>query len=484
MLVTSARRKIISLVAAILLSAALPGRSVAQPQSQRKPNVVFILVDNLGWGELGVYGGGILRGAPTPRIDKFASEGFRLLNYNVDTECVPTRASLMTGRHAIRTGTLKSPVQGQPNGLVRWEITIADLLSAQGYATALYGKWHLGDQEGRLPNDRGFDEWYGIPRTTNEVLFRNSLGYDPKITPPQFILTGKKGEKSRQVEEYDLNARRRIDTEITRRTIDFMRRNTAASKPFYAYAALTQVHFPSLPSNEFAGRTGNGEFADAVVEMDYHVGQILDAIVDLGIEQNTVVVFSSDNGPEFRRPWQGTAGFWRGTYHTALEGSLRAPFIIRWPGKVHPGVSNDIVHAVDMFTTLAKLGGAEIPKDRPIDGIDQMDFFLGKEAASRREGFLVYIYSELYAVKWRNWKYHLIWLDDMAKTPEHLPVPYLFNLLWDPKEETNVATEASWVRVPIDRMIREFQQSLSKFPPIPPGTPDPYVPAAPKVAVR
>jgi len=210
MLVTSARRKIVSLVAAIVLSAALPSRSVAQPQSQRKPNVVFILVDNLGWGELGVYGGGILRGAPTPRIDKLAGEGLRLLNYNVDTECVPTRASLMTGRHAIRTGTLKSPVQGQPNGLVRWELTIADLLSAQGYATALYGKWHLGDQEGRLPNDRGFDEWYGIPRTTNEVLFRNSLGYDPKITPPQFILTGKKGEKSRQGEEYDLNARRRI----------------------------------------------------------------------------------------------------------------------------------------------------------------------------------------------------------------------------------------------------------------------------------
>jgi arylsulfatase len=443
-----------------------------------RPNIVFILVDNLGWGELGVYGGGILRGAPTPRIDKLAGEGLRLLNYNVDTECVPTRASLMTGRHAIRTGTLKSPVQGQPNGLVRWEVTIADLLSGRGYATALYGKWHLGDQEGRLPNDRGFDEWYGIPRTTNEALFRTSVGYDPQIAPPQFILAGKRGERSHQVEEYNLDARRQIDTEITRRTTDFMRRNVAAAKPFYAYVALTQVHFPSLPSTQFAGRTGNGDFADAVVEMDYHVGQLLDAIKELGVEQNTVVVFSSDNGPEFRRPWRGTAGFWSGTYHTAMEGSLRAPFIIRWPGKIPIGISNDIVHAVDMFTTVAKLGGAEIPKDRPIDGVDQTDFFRGKQAASAREGFLVYINSELYAIKWRNWKYHLIWLDDTAKTPAQLPVPYLFNLLSDPKEETNVMTEDSWVQIPISRMIRDFQQSLRQYPPIAPETPDPYTPPA------
>ena len=377
-----------------------------------KPNIVFILVDNVGWGDFGVYGGT----TPTPRIDKLASEGIRFNNYNVEAQCTPSRAAIMTGRMPVRSGTFEV-TWGVPYGLAPWEYTIAELLSDADYATALYGKWHLGDQEGRLPNDRGFDEWYGIPRTTNEALYRTSAGYDPQIAPPQFILAGKKGEKSHQVEEYTLDARRRIDTEITRRTIDFMRRNVAAAKPFYAYVALTQVHFPSLPSSQFAGRTGNGDFADSVVEMDYHVGQILDAIKELGVEQNTVVVFSSDNGPEFRRPWRGTAGFWSGTYHTAMEGSLRAPFIIRWPNKIPVGVSNEVVHAVDMFTTLAKLGGGEIPKDRPIDGVDQMPFFRGEQAKSAREGFLVYIYGDLYAVKWRNWKYHLIWLDDMAKTP-------------------------------------------------------------------
>jgi arylsulfatase A-like enzyme len=444
---------------------------------REKPNIVFILVDNLGWGELGVYGGGILRGAPTPRIDKFAGDGLRLLNFNVDTECVPTRSSLMTGRHAIRSGTLKSPAPGQPNGLVRWEITIAQLLSVQGYATALYGKWHLGDQEGRLPSDRGFDEWYGIPRSTNEATFRASVGYDPKVAPPQFVLEGKKGETSHKVKEYDLAARRLIDTEITQRTIDFMRRNAGAGKPFYIYAGITQVHFPALPSPAFQGRTGNGDFADAVIEMDFHVGQILDAIKDAHIEQNTVVIFCSDNGPEYRRPWRGTAGYWRGTYHTAMEGSLRAPFIIRWTGRISAGVSNDIVHAVDMFTTIARIGGADIPKDRPIDGIDQLDFFLGKQDKSNREGFLVYIDSDLYAVKWRNWKLHKIWLDDMAKSPAVLPVPYLFNLLADPKEETDILTDNTWVVEPMNRMISDFQSSLKRYPPIPVGAPDPYTPA-------
>ena len=169
---------LLALLLIFSLAPVVPAQGAGEAQS--KPNIVYILVDNLGWGELGVYGGGILRGAPTPRLDQFASEGLRLLNFNVETECVPTRTALMTGRHPVRTGTYKTPAPGQPNGLVRWEVTIAKLLSAQGYATALYGKWHLGDKDGRLPNDQGFDEWYGIPRTTDESLFRTSVGYDPK----------------------------------------------------------------------------------------------------------------------------------------------------------------------------------------------------------------------------------------------------------------------------------------------------------------
>ena len=137
----------------------------------RPPNILLILADNLGWGELGCYGGGVLRGAPTPRIDALAAEGLTCLNFNVESDCVPTRSALMTGRHPIRTGAMQSVPAGLPQGLIPWEITIGQLLQGAGYATACFGKWHLGDREGRLPKDRGFDEWYGIPRTSNEAMF-------------------------------------------------------------------------------------------------------------------------------------------------------------------------------------------------------------------------------------------------------------------------------------------------------------------------
>src|SRR3989442_688101 len=166
------------------------------PGNSQPPNIVLILADNLGWGELGCYGGGMLRGAPTPRIDKLASEGLRFLNFNVESDCVPTRYALMTGRHPIRTGALQSIPAGLPQGIIPWEVTIAQLLSARGYATAIYGKWHLGDREGRFPKDRGFDEWYGIPRTTNETMFASSVGFDPSVVDQPYVMEGRVGNRA------------------------------------------------------------------------------------------------------------------------------------------------------------------------------------------------------------------------------------------------------------------------------------------------
>src|SRR5262245_20017696 len=187
-------------LALLTVAMAVTGAAAPAHAQDKKPNIVFILADNLGWGELGSYGGGVLRGAPTPRLDGLAAEGLRLTNFNVETECVPSRAALMTGRHPLRSGTLRSLPPGQPQGLVSWEITVAELLSAQGYATAHFGKWHLGDQEGRFPTNQGFDEWYGIPRTDNEALYTTSIGFDPKAAPIPYILEGRKGEKTRNVE--------------------------------------------------------------------------------------------------------------------------------------------------------------------------------------------------------------------------------------------------------------------------------------------
>jgi len=444
-----------------------------------KPNVVFILMDNLGYGELGCYGGGELRGAPTPRIDRLASEGTRLTNYNVEAQCTPSRAALLTGRFAIRSGTHSVPLPGTPDGLTQWEVTLAEVLSTTGYATAHFGKWHLGSAQGRLPNDQGFDEWYGIPRTTDESMFPSQPGAQAAGVSFMHIMEGRKGEKSRDVAVYDLDQRRRIDAEITRRTIDFMKRSAEARKPFYVYVPFTQVHFPALPNSKFAGKTGNGDWADVLTEMDSNVGEILDAVDGLGIRSNTICVFTSDNGPDPTAPSQGWAGPWSGYYFTHMEGSLRTPFIIRWPDRVPAGrVSNEIVHEVDAFTTLAKLAGAKVPTDRPIDGVDQSEFLLGKSEQSARGGFPVFVADRLEAVKWRHWKIAFYERErDWWSPAIRLGVPQILDLYADPREEYPATlTPNAWVAGPMMKIVAEFEASLKKYPPITPGTLDPYTP--------
>lgn len=442
-----------------------------------KPNIVLVLADNLGWGELGCYGGGAIRGAPTPRIDALAAEGIQLLNFNVESDCVPTRSALMTGRHPIRTGALQSVPAGLPQGIIPWEITIAELLSKAGYATAMFGKWHLGDKEGRYPKDKGFDEWYGIPRTTNESMFTEQIGFDPEIVDIPHVMEGFKGSPALKREVYDLEMRRLIDEELTHRSCDYIRRKVAADEPYFLYVPLTQLHFPTIPHREFEGKSKKGDFADSMMELDARVGQILDVVSETGTQDNTLFIFASDNGPEYRRPWRGSAGMWTGTYHTAMEGSLRVPFIARWPGKIKPGtVSNEIFHVVDIFPTLAAVAGATMPEDRPMDGVSQLPFLTGESEKSAREGFVYFIKSEIRAAKWRDWKMHFVWEREPNEGANHLETPYLFNLVQDPKEETDVNTSQGWVRGPIRKMINTMQESLKKAPPIPPGAPDEYVP--------
>src|SRR5580765_3220941 len=177
----------------------------------RKPNIVFILMDNLGYGEIGCYGGGITRGAPTPRIDKLATEGTRLTNFNVEAQCTPSRSAILTGRFSIRSGTHSVPIGGGLEGLTQWEVTLAETLSTAGYATAAFGKWHLGSEQGRLPNDQGFDEWYGIPRTTDEAFWPSEPAAKAAGVSRPHIREGRKGEKSRELAVYGLDQRRGID---------------------------------------------------------------------------------------------------------------------------------------------------------------------------------------------------------------------------------------------------------------------------------
>ena len=216
----------VALVCALALLGAVAPANAAnkEPAPAGKPNILFILVDNLGYGEIGSYGGGVTRGAPTPRIDNLAKSGLRLLNMNMETQCTPSRSSLMTGRYSIRSGTYAVPFGGVPEGLTQWEVTIAESLSAAGYATALYGKWHLGSHDGRLPNDQGFDDWYGIPRTTDESMWSSSPGWSPEIAPMEKIMEGKKGEKSVVLKDSDVVQRWLLDAEINKRSVEFMER--------------------------------------------------------------------------------------------------------------------------------------------------------------------------------------------------------------------------------------------------------------------
>lgn len=445
--------------------------------ASEKPNIVVMMVDNLGWGELGVYGGGELRGAATPRLDTFAEEGMRLQNFNVEPQCTPTRSAFMSGRRPIRSGTTKV-VWGMLYGLTNWEITIAELMSQAGYATGMYGKWHIGDVPGRFPTDQGFDEWYGVANTTDESEYSSQFQFDPEAGTNPMIVEALKGEIPKALKPYNIESRRKIDSELNDRAIAFIKRNVEQDQPFFAFIPYTQPHIPTLPHNDFDGKTGNGHYADVLAEIDFRAGQILDTLEELKISDNTVVIWFSDNGPEYFYPWHGTSGPWRGGYFTGWEGSLRAPFLIRWPGKIPAGsISNEIVHVVDLFPTLGKIAGCEVPEDRIIDGIDQYDFFTGKQEKSNREGFIFYNNDDIYGYKWRNWKMHLIELENMDSSPQVLNVPRIYNLITDPKEQYNMASEATWLAPVLFKKIVEFQKTLEQEPPIQLGTPDPYKPA-------
>ena len=452
--------------------------------SQPKPNIVLVLMDNLGWGELGVYGGGIIRGAPTPRLDQLASEGFRALNFNVEAQCTPSRAALMTGRYAVRTGNGTVPLFTPIYGLTQWEVTLAEMLSDAGYATAAFGKWHLGDSPGRYPTDRGFDQWYGIPNSTDESFWPQSPRFRPESSPLakfEYVMEGRNGETPKEVKVYDLDARQMIDAELTERAIDFMHREVTAHKPFFVYIPYTQVHFPNLPEPAFKGKTRNGDFADVLMQTDAYVGRLLDAIDNMGVRDNTVFIFTSDNGPEMFAPYYGFSGPWRGTYFTAMEGSLRVPFLIRWPGHIPAGtISNEIIHEMDLFPTLSRIAGGKLPNDRIIDGVDQLDFLTGNQQQSNRDSVIIYVGNDLFGVKWRNWKMMMKTLSaGYGEAVSEYNTPLFFDLLVDPKEEHPTdprIVEDLWVRFPLTKALADHLASLKKEPPIPPGTLDPYVP--------
>ncbi|HXT69721.1 MAG TPA: arylsulfatase [Vicinamibacterales bacterium] len=456
---------------ALLALPLLSSFNAAGAQQATRPNIVLIVPDNLGWGEVGVYGS--VRGNFTPRLDKLASEGIRLTNYNVEFSCTVSRAALLTGRYAVRTGA------SQGMGMTLWEVTIAEALKSVGYATGLFGKWHVGGDapEGkREPTHQGFDEYYGIPRTSNEA--QTTMANGSQTAGTSFIWEGKAGQPSRNVKPFNMDTRRTVDRESAERGIAFMERSVKARTPFFFYYPVTQIHFPTLAHPDFAGKTGAGDIADAMAETDANLGRVLDAIDKLGIARNTMVLWCPDNGAEQRRPWRGSSGPWSGFYNTVMEGGVRVPCIIRWPGRIPAGrVSNEIVHQIDLLPTFAAAAGAPqiVPTDRAIDGVNQLPFLEGKQTRSNRDHVLFYTNQQLRAVKWRDWKFHYVYAPESG-APAVPPLMRLFNLLADPKEESDVKDANPWAQSIMDKLVADFVATTEKYPHVPTNAPDPYVP--------
>ena len=444
--------------------------------ANERPNVVLVLMDNLGYGEVGVYGGGVMRGAPTPNIDSIAAQGLQLTNFNVEAECTPSRAALLTGRYGIRTRQrLGLPPRGVWYGITRWEVTLAELLSEQGYATGIFGKWHLGDTEGRYPTGQGFDEWMGIPRSSDRAFWPDSNSFQAGSHPGAkfaHVMTAKRGAKPVEREVYDRAKRATIDRDITDYTLDFMERQAAAKTPFFAFVAYTQTHEPVDPHPDFYGSTGNGSFADVLAQTDAYVGDLLAKLNDLKLSNNTIVIFTSDNGREGVPRSFGFTGPWRSGMFSPYEGSLRVPFIVKWPGKIPKGrVSNQMVHQLDVFPTIAQFAGATVPVDRTIDGIDQSQFFMGATDQSARESLVIYIGNTLFGAKWRNWKILLREMDEESYAIREMAYPSVYNLIVDPKEEVpelNYLND-TWVDFPLYQVIEDHEASLANDSQLPIG---------------
>ena len=473
----------LTIIAITTLCFLIPLKSYGEESSKKsnkRPNIVVMLSDNLGFGDLGSYGGGAIRGAPTPNIDTLAQQGMRFTNFTVESECTPSRSALMTGRLPIRSGTGRAmPVPGLPQGLAPWEVTIAELLSKSGYKTAMYGKWHLGYTQERLPTAQGFEQWWGFPFSTYISKFPELVGYEHSGLKPAQLWEGTAKDGATPQEEYNIKVRPLIDDKIATKSINFIKENANKEDPFFLYIPWSLPHHPSIPHPDFKDKTGNGKYADVIVEHDHRVGQVLKAIDEAGISDNTIIIYASDNGPDRAEyPWVGDTGPFRGYLGTVHEGSIRTPLIVRWPNKVKSNkVSNEMISMIDLFPTMASLAGAKehIPDDRPIDGMDMSDLMLGKNEKSPRESVILFSGEDLRAIKWRQFKVYFQGeqVGLMDRNIDKLWAPEVYNTMVDPKETDNIATANLWVLYPAFHTIMPFVYSVQQEGLVEPGGDEP-----------
>ena len=425
-----------ALVAVALLAAVSIATAGAAAEPPERPNFVVLLCDNLGYGDVGCYGARLHR---TPNLDRMAEEGMRLTSFYVTSGvCTPSRASLMTGCYPRRVNmhvssgghSVLRPLDSK--GLHPDEITIAEVLKEQGYATACIGKWHLGDQPPFLPTRQGFDYYFGIP-------YSDDMTARPNHPWPPLPLM----QNDRVIEApVDRNLLTKRYTEEAIRFITEHRK-----QPFFVYLPHAMPGSTTTPfaSDQFRGRSANGPYGDSVEEIDFSTGEILAALKRLGLDRKTLVLWTSDNGCPRRNPPQGSNKPLGGWGYTTMEGGMRMPCIVRWPGRVPAGATCDeLVTTMDLLPTFAGLAGTGPPDDRIIDGHDVWPLLAGQPGAkSPHEAFYYYQMANLQAVRSGKWKLHL-----PGKRPRAVPLPpeieqtaLLFDLDVDLAETTDVAAK-------------------------------------------
>ncbi len=490
-----------------LLTLALALGAVSGAAAADKPNILVIMADDVGWASLGSYHQGI-KSIETPNLDALASQGVRLTDYYSQPSCTAGRSAFITGQLPIRTGMHTVGLPGDPKGLSAEDPTLAQFLRNQGYRTGQFGKNHLGDRNEFLPTNRGFDEFWGWlyhlnameygedPDWPRDPAFASRFGprnvihawaqtADDDTVDPRWGRVG----RQRIVDDGPLPRERQktLETEITRHTLDFIRRAAADDTPFFVWMAPARAHVWTHLSDHYEQQLGDGKGLQDVVmqELDDNVGLVLAELDRLGIADNTIVVFTSDNGPETMTwPDGGTTPF-RGEKGTTWEGGFRVPAIVRWPGQVPAGkVFNGIFDSMDWLPTLVAAAGG--PADLPtrlrsgyggyrvyLDGVNQLDFLRGT-APSQRESVFYYETTTLQAVRHQDWKAHFVVQNHgWGGAKEKLNAPLLFNLRRDPYEK---AAEESgmfirwmgnkmWAFGPLNQIVREHLASLQAFPP-------------------
>jgi arylsulfatase A len=430
----------------------------AAGRAEKLPNLVIILADDLGYGDLGCYGHPSIR---TPNLDRMAGEGMRFTDFYVAAcVCTPSRAALLTGRLPIRSGMsgdLQHRVQtrNSPGGLPPEEITIARALKTKGYATQAIGKWHLGHYPQNMPTSHGFDGFYGL-RWSNDMepargIPRNaSSNLNPKLEWWNCTLM-RNDQAIEQPTDLSMLTKR-----YTEEAVRFIQQNK--KKPFFLYFAHTYPHVPLFASKAFQKTSPRGLYGDVVEELDWSVGQVLDTLRKEGLAKNTLVFFTSDNGPWLVKDLTGgCAGLLSGGKGSTWEGGMREPGIAWWPGTIKAGVVNrEMACSMDLFSTYLTLAKVPIPSDRIIDGVDMTPMLVNK-GHGQRNLMIYYNGDEVYAIRKGPYKAHFTTYSGYGKdTPEKHDPPLLFHLPNDPGERFNVAAEHPEV-------LADFQQELEKY---------------------